>query len=128
MTSYYFTMNIETIREYCLSLPLATEDFPFDENVLVFRVMNKIFAMVDLSDTEWFVLKCEPEYAISLRDEHPEIIGAYHMNKKHWNQIDMYGSLSDELIRSLIRHSYAQVVKKLPQRIKRENETILSIE
>ena len=128
MTSYYFTMNIETIREYCLSLPLATEDFPFDENVLVFRVMNKIFAMVDLSDIEWFVLKCEPEYAISLRDVHPEITGAYHMNKKHWNQIDMYGSLSDELIRSLIRHSYAQVVKKLPQRIKRENETILSIE
>lgn len=128
MTSYYFTMNIETIREYCLSLPLATEDFPFDENVLVFRVMNKIFAMVDLSDIEWFVLKCEQEYAISLRDEHPEITGAYHMNKKHWNPIDMYGSLSDELIRSLIRHSYAQVVKKLPQRIKRENETILSIE
>ena len=120
-------MNIETVREYCLSLPLATEDFPFDENVLVFRVMNKIFAMINLSGTEWFVLKCEPEYAISLRDEHPEITGAYHMNKKHWNQIDLFGGLSDELICSLIRHSYAQVVKKLPQRVKKENEIVLEI-
>ena len=76
-------MNIETIREYCLSLPAATEDFPFDETTLVFRVSGKIFAMIDLENTEWFVLKCDPEYAIELREEHQEITGAWHMNKKH---------------------------------------------
>lgn len=121
-------MNIETIREYCLQMPLATEDFPFDETTLVFRVLGKIFAMIDLENTEWFVLKCEPEFAIDLRDEHPEITGAYHMNKKHWNQINLFGGLSDELICSMIRHSYAQVVKKMPLRLKNENALIMTIQ
>lgn len=68
--------------------------------------------MIDLEDTEWFVLKCEPEYALQLRDRYPEITGAWHMNKKHWNQLNLYGSLPDSLLFSLIRHSYNQVVKK----------------
>lgn len=68
--------------------------------------------MIDLEDTEWFVLKCEPEYALQLRDRYPEITGAWHMNKKHWNQLNLYGSLPDSLVFSLIRHSYNQVVKK----------------
>jgi len=61
-------MNIETARDYCLSLPLVNEDFPFDETTLVFRIGGKIFAMMDLEKTEWFVLKCAPEYAIELRE------------------------------------------------------------
>ena len=77
-------MNIETVREYCLSLPQVTEDFPFDESTLAFRIERKIFAMIDLENTEWFVLKCEPEYAIDLRDKYTEISGAWHMNKKYW--------------------------------------------
>lgn len=109
-------MNIETIREYCLSLPAATEDFPFDETTLVFRVSGKIFAMIDLENTEWFVLKCDPEYALELREHHPEITGAWHMNKKHWNQINLFGLLTDELIRTLIYHSYHLVFKKLPRK------------
>ena len=56
-------MNIESVREYCLSLPQTTEDFPFDESTLAFRIERKIFAMVDLEKTEWFVLKCNPERA-----------------------------------------------------------------
>ena len=111
-------MNIESIRDYCLSLPATSEYFPFDETTLAFRVANKIFAMIDLDNTEWFVLKCDPDYAVELRESHPEITGAWHMNKKHWNQINLYGQLSDELIQSLIRHSYDLVVKKLPKKTK----------
>ena len=109
-------MNIESIRDYCLSLPYTSEYLPFDETTLAFRVANKIFAMIDLDDTEWFVLKCDPEYAVELRESHSEITGAWHMNKKHWNQINLYGMLSDELILSLIRHSYDLVLKKLPKK------------
>lgn len=121
-------MNIESVRDYCLSLPMATEDFPFDETTLVFRVLGKIFAMVDLDDTEWFVLKCDPDYALELRDRHTEIAPAYHMNKKHWNQLNLFGMLPDELVQSLIRHSYNLVVSKLPRKLKDANPevTILS--
>lgn len=115
---HIITMNIESVREYCLSLPEATEDFPFDETTLAFRIMGKIFAMIDLEKTEWFVLKCNPDYAIELRDAHADIAPAWHMNKKHWNQINLYGVLPDELIRQLIRHSYSEVVKKLPRKVR----------
>ncbi|MBO5698592.1 MAG: MmcQ/YjbR family DNA-binding protein [Bacteroidaceae bacterium] len=118
-------MDIESLRDYCLSLPLATEDFPFDESTLVFRIAGKIFAMVDLENTEWFVLKCNPDYALTLRDAHPEITGAWHMNKKHWNQINLYGTLTDELIQSLIRHSYNEVLKKLSRRVREEQKIAL---
>ena len=120
-------MNVENIRDYCLSLPLATEDFPFDETTLAFRILGKIFAMIDLEDTEWFVLKCAPDYALELRDAHPEIKGAWHMNKKYWNQVSLSGELPDSLIQSLIRHSYAEVVKKMPRRQKQEHSEILTI-
>ena len=112
LAQLFITMNIEEIRNYCLTLPEVSEYFPFDETTLAFRVADKIFAMIDLEDTEWFVLKCEPEYALQLRDRYPEITGAWHMNKKHWNQLNLYGSLPDSLLFSLIRHSYNQVVKK----------------
>ena len=118
-------MDIESLRDYCLSLPLATEDFPFDESTLVFRIAGKIFAMVDLENTEWFVLKCNPDYALTLRDAHPEITSAWHMNKKHWNQINLYGTLTDELIQSLIRHSYNEVLKKLSRRVREEQKIAL---
>lgn len=113
-------MNIETARDYCLSLPLVNEDFPFDETTLVFRIGGKIFAMMDLEKTEWFVLKCAPEYAIELRERYPEIAPAWHMNKKHWNQLNLFGTLSDDLICSLIRHSYNQVVLKMPRKYRDE--------
>ena len=113
-------MNIEDLREYCLSLPQVTEDFPFDETTLVFRIGGKIFAMIDLERTEWFVLKCNPDYALELRDRHPEIAPAWHMNKKHWNQLNLFGSLPDTLIQSLIRHSYNEVIKKMPRKLKDE--------
>lgn len=115
-------MNIESVRNYCLSLPHATEDFPFDETTLAFRIGGKIFAMIDLENTEWFVLKCEPDYAIELRDRYSEITGAWHMNKKHWNQLNLFGSLTDALICELIFHSYNEVVKKMPRKLKIEKD------
>ena len=111
-------MNIEEIRNYCLTLPQTTEDFPFNETTLAFRVFGKIFAMIDLENPKWFVLKCDSELAIDLRDQHPEITGAWHMNKKYWNQLDTFGSLSDTLIKQLINHSYSEVVKKLSLKLK----------
>ena len=121
-------MNVESVRDYCLSLPLATEDFPFDETTLAFRVMGKIFAMIDLEETEWVVLKCDPDYAVELRDTYPEIKGAWHMNKKYWNQVSLSGTLTDRLVEGLIRHSYAEVVKKLSRKVRQDNAVILTVE
>ena len=112
------TMDIETLRNYCLSLPKTSEYFPFDDTILAFRVANRIFAMASLENREWFVLKCDPDYAVRLRDAHPDITPAFHMNKRHWNQLNIYGSLPDDLIRSLVRHSYALVVAKLPKQVR----------
>lgn len=106
-------MDIEQIRAYCLSKPHATEDFPFDETTLVFRVMNKIFASIGLDNVDWFCLKCDPEYAIELREHYTGITGAWHWNKKYWNQVALDGMLDDDFICSLLNHSYHEVVKKL---------------
>lgn len=120
-------MNIESLREYCLSLPLVTEDFPFDETTLVFRVVGKIFAMLDLERPDVVSLKCNPDYALQLREEHPEISGAWHMNKKYWNQVNLSGHLEDELVQGLVRHSYAEVVKKLTRKERAEHEEITTV-
>ena len=109
------TMNIEDARIYCLSKPNATEDFPFDETTLVFRVENKIFAITDLENTKWFCVKCDADYAVELRDNYPQIAPAWHMNKKYWNQLDI-AALSDKLFYSLVDHSYSEVLKKLPKK------------
>ena len=79
-------MNIEEIREYCLSLPMSTEDMPFDDEHLVLRVCGKIFACIALDRPDYFVLKCDPDYAIELRDSYSEIEPAWHWNKRHWNK------------------------------------------
>ena len=120
-------MNVESLREYCLSLPLATEDFPFDETTLVFRVVGKIFAMLDLERPDVVSLKCNPDYALQLREEHPEISGAWHMNKKYCNQVNLSGHLEDEFVQGLVRHSYAEVVKKLTRKERAEHEEITTV-
>lgn len=114
-------MNIEDARLYCLGKLNATEDFPFDETTLVFRVENKIFACVDLLNTEWFCVKCDPDRAILLRDTYSQITPAWHWNKKYWNQLDIE-RLPDELVRELIDHSYSEVLRKLPRKIRDKYE------
>jgi predicted DNA-binding protein (MmcQ/YjbR family) len=82
-------MNIEDVRLYCLSKQDATEDFPFDETTLVFRVENKIFAIVDLEYTAWFCVKCDADKAVELRDTYSQIKPVWHMNKRYWNMMDI---------------------------------------
>jgi predicted DNA-binding protein (MmcQ/YjbR family) len=110
-------MNIEDARIYCLSKKNATEDFPFDRTTLAFRVENRIFAITDLENTRWFCLKCDADYAVELRDEYSQIEPAWHMNKRYWNQLDIM-ALDDAFVRSLIDHSYDEVLKKLPKKIR----------
>lgn len=109
-------MNIESYRNYCLSLPGVTEDFPFDNNTLVFKVVGKIFALCDVDNFESINLMCDPVRAVELREQHPEIRPGYHMNKKHWNTVSNRGDLQDEMIYELITHSHNLVVAKLPKR------------
>jgi len=113
-------MNIEEFREYCISKPGVTEEFPFDENTLVYKVMGKMFALTDLVDEFSLNLKCNPERAIELREQFPAIQPGYHMSKIHWNTVKMDGSLSQKLILELIDHSYNLVVSKLPAKLRQE--------
>jgi len=114
-------MNIETLREYCLSKKAVTEDFPFGETTLVFRVEGKIFLLVALDASPLqFNAKCDPEKAIELREAYDAIQPGYHMNKKHWNTVIIDGSVSTGLIKEMIDDSYSLVVKSLPKKIREE--------
>ena len=116
-------MNIETLREYCLSKKAVTEDFPFGEDTLVFMVLNKIFLLVSLSSNPLqFNAKCDPDKAIELRDQYDVVQPGYHMNKKHWNTIIMNGSLSNAQLKEMIDDSYNLIVQSLP---KKERENLL---
>jgi predicted DNA-binding protein (MmcQ/YjbR family) len=109
-------MNNEEIREYCLSKPGVTESLPFNDTALVFKVMDKMFALLDLSeDSRGITLKCDPELALELREQYPEVTPAYHFNKEHWNTVVIDGTISDKLIFSWIDNSYNLVVQKLPK-------------
>ena len=108
-------MNIESIREYCLSKKEVTESFPFNDTALVFKVAGKMFAVLDLSENaRGITLKCDPELAVELRENFPEVTSAWHFNKQYWNEINLQGSLSDAQLKEWIDHSYEEVVKKLP--------------
>ncbi len=111
-------MNIEMFREYCLTKKGVTEEFPFDENILVFKVVNKMFALTGINNYESINLKCDPERAIVLREEYADIKPGYHMNKQHWNTISIQGSVPLELIKQMIDDSYMLVVKKLTKKEK----------
>lgn len=109
-------MNIEEFYQFCHSLPGVTESFPFGEQTLVLKVMNKMFALTDIEGFESINLKCNPVKALELRATYEEIQPGYHMNKKHWNTVSVKGSLSDALIREMIKESYDLVVAGLPKK------------
>lgn len=121
-------MNIEEVREYCLSLPMTSEDMAFGDDYLLFRVNGKIFGCIGLVRTDYFVVKCDPDYAIDLRDNYREIEPAWHWNKKYWNQISLEGTLRSDFIKSLIRHSYSEVVKKFPRRFRAAHPALTAIQ
>jgi len=109
-------MDIESFRDYCISKPFVTEEFPFDNNTLVFKVMGKMFALTDVEAFKSINLKCDPELALELRETYSSVIPGYHMNKKHWNTVMMDGSISDELIKEWTEISFQLVVDKLPKK------------
>lgn len=117
-------MDIEGVRQYCIEKTMATEGFPFDETTLVFKVMGKIFALLNLEYPHSINLKCDPVRAIELREKYEDIKPGYHMNKKHWNMLDLTGTLDDKLIQELIDHSYDLVVSKLPRKTKEELDNL----
>lgn len=111
-------MNIESFRAYCLAKPGTSESLPFDNQTLVFKVADKMFALTDVDLFTSINLKCDPEQAALLREQYDAVQPGYHMNKKHWNTILMDGSVSDQLIEQWTDDSYDLVVSKLPQRVK----------
>jgi len=112
-------MNIEELREYCISKKGVTEGFPFDEVTLVFKVGGKMFALTNLDGEPSVNLKCDPEKAIELREQYSAIIPGYHMSKLHWNTVYMDRSLPENLIKELIDLSYGLVLASLPK-VKRD--------
>lgn len=109
-------MFIDEFREYCISKKAVTEDLPFDENTLVFKVAGKIFAITDIDHFKSINLKCEPEKAIELRARYRAIQPGYHMNKKHWNTIENNSDVNDTLLKELIDESYNLVVNGLTKK------------
>src|ERR1035437_75730 len=104
-------MNIEELREYCISKPGVTEEFPFDEITLVFKVGARIFALTNLDGYPSLNLKCDPEKAVELREKYPAVKPGYHMDKVHWNTIEINGSVPDKLVYKWVDNSYKLVVK-----------------
>lgn len=111
-------MNIEDIRNFCLSKKAVTECFPFDKETLVFKVMDKIFALVSLESNLSINLKCEPEKALFLREHYPAIVPGFHMNKTHWNTVRLDSTIEKSLIYQLIDDSYNLIIKNLTKKQK----------
>lgn len=109
-------MNIEEIREFCLSFKEATESFPFDDSTLVFKVAGKIFALLSLDNQPMISLKCDPERVVKLCEHHSAVRPARYMNKKYWIMAAS-DKVSDDELRDWIRHSYQEVVDKLPRKV-----------
>lgn len=121
-------MTLDTFRTYCLNKPGVTEDYPFDGECAWLKVGGKMFALVNVSDMKmgsdivppfhFANLKCTPERAIELREEHEAIVPGWHMSKKHWNTIYFDGSLKDSMIKDLIDHAYELVYSGLSKKVK----------
>ena len=108
-------MNIEELREYCLTLPFTEECFPFDDETLVFKVGGKMYGYIPLEKPDaCIILKCDPDLAVELREKYPVVQPGNHMNKKYWNTVYLAESITETQLKGWIRHSYDEVLKKLP--------------
>ncbi|HEX2906245.1 MAG TPA: MmcQ/YjbR family DNA-binding protein [Phototrophicaceae bacterium] len=105
-------MNRDELRAYCLSHLAAVEDFPFGDDPAVFKVMGKMFALLPVGGGT-ISLKCDPTWAIILRETYPAVTPGYHLNKRHWNSVAIDDSISDSEVFEMIDHSYDLVVKSL---------------
>ena len=110
-------MDAEMLRNHCISKQNVTEEFPFDDDALVFKVCGKMFCLISLGKPDSCLLKCDPEKAVELREEYEQIKPGYHMNKTHWNSV-YFDGLSDDFTKELVDMSYNSVVKGLPKKIR----------
>jgi predicted DNA-binding protein (MmcQ/YjbR family) len=118
-------MTFDIFHAHCQAKPGVEETFPFDEVTLVLKVMGKMFALTGLDREEFSLnLKCDPDWAIELREQYPDIQEGYHMSKKHWNTILAEGDVPDDLLFKMIDHSYDLVVQGLPKKLKLELEEL----
>ncbi len=118
-------MNLDSLRQLMLTKKGATEEQPFGPDVLVFKVMGKMFALIPLEDDPLRInLKCDPDLALTLRDRYKAITPGYHMNKKHWNTVILDNTVPQEEVQGLIDHSYNLVVKGLK---KTDREKLITI-
>ena len=109
-------MDLAQFREYCLSKSCATESTPFGPDVLVFKISDKMFALAALDEVPITAnLKCDPDLALELRDRYEQVTPGYHMNKRHWNTVEIEGGIPDTELRKMIDHSYDLVAKGLPR-------------
>lgn len=111
-------MNLHEIREFCLKLPGFSEDFPFDESTLAFRTGGKIFLLCDSVNFRSINLKCDPEKAAELRERYHSVKPGYHMNKVHWNTVEIPGDFSRAELEEWILHSYQLIFNSLPAKIR----------
>lgn len=114
-------MNIEELHLFCMNKTGVSESFPFDQKTLVFKVFGKMFALVDIEDFTAINLKCDPTYALELRESYSAIGPGFHMNHKHWNTVQFFNDVDDRLLKALIDHSYEMVYKGLPKKVRDEN-------
>ncbi|MGI4872967.1 MAG: MmcQ/YjbR family DNA-binding protein [Janthinobacterium lividum] len=113
-------MNIENFRDFCLSLPGATEETPFGPDTLVFKVGGKLFALTDLQAFASFNVKCDPEQAADLRERYDYVLPGWHMNKKHWNTVLVGTGATEVQLRQWITDSYELIVAALPKAVQAE--------
>lgn len=109
-------MDLAAFREYCLSKAGASESAPFGVETIVFKVGGRIFALASLDDVPARAnLKCDPDLALDLRDRYEQVRPGYHMNKRHWNTVEIESGIPEVELRKMIEHSYELVVKSLPK-------------
>ncbi len=113
-------MDILQYRDFCMQLKGVEETMPFDDKTLVFKVLGKMFSLTNIDVYESVNLKCDPEIAIELREKYHEVTPGYHMNKKHWNTVNVKGSIHDSLIKEWTLDSYNLVVSKMTKKMQKE--------
>jgi predicted DNA-binding protein (MmcQ/YjbR family) len=106
-------MQLQEIIDYCSAKKGVTQEFPFDDYTMVFKVMGKMFGLIGLNPPHSMNLKCDPIYAIALRQKYEGVRSGYHMNKKHWNTVDLNSDVPEDEFFEMIDDSYNLVVKGL---------------